>query len=80
MSAQAESVPATITTANGRWVSLPIPWESAAGTRPSAARLAVISTGLSRSRAPARMASSSGSPRPRRSAMAESTSTPLSEA
>lgn len=70
----------TMTTAMGRWTSLPMAWLIAAGTRPSAASAAVMSTARRRSSQPLVMAMSSGSPTRRRSRIADSTSTPLSDA
>ena len=48
-----------ITIANGRWVSEPIACDSAAGSRPSDASSAVISTGRSRCETARRIVSSS---------------------
>ena len=51
-----ETRPPTITVAKGRAVSEPTAWESAAGSKPSAAMMEVISTARSRESAPSRIA------------------------
>ena len=58
----AEMMPPTITTANGRCVSEPIPCDNAAGSRPRPAISAVMMIGRMRSTAPSRTACSKGLP------------------
>ena len=67
------------TVASGRWISEPTPVASNKGNSPSAAIVAVISTGRSRLSAPRRMASSTSSPRQWR-LIASTSTTPLSTA
>src|SRR6266849_1137102 len=71
------TMPPTITTANGRWVSEPMPWDSAAGNKPNPAISAVIRIGRSRSTAPSTTALSSGLPRRTKSTICSTMITPF---
>ena len=57
-----EKSPPTMTSAKGRWVSVPTPVASAAGSSPSAATSAVIMIGRNRRRAASRVASAIAKP------------------
>ncbi len=57
VSAVEVTIPPMITNAKGRWVSDPMPCETAAGTRPSPASKAVMSRARSRMLTPLRMSS-----------------------
>src|SRR6267378_2454538 len=71
------TMPPTITTANGRWVSEPMPCDSAAGNKPSPAIRAVIRIGRRRSTAPSTTALSSGLPRRTKSTICSTMITPF---
>jgi hypothetical protein len=68
-----------ITSANGLWISLPTPRDSAIGVRPRIARRAVIKTARSLATDPDTTAASSDSPARRRASIALITSRAASE-
>ena len=64
MSSVLVTSPPMTTVASGRWTSAPAPWARSIGMNPSAASVAVVTTGRSRSSAPARTARDRSSPSP----------------
>src|SRR5262249_13641017 len=78
VSAVEEISPPITTRASGRWISEPIPWESAAGRKPTTATMADTTMGRKRITHPRTMASRGGRPSAWAWRMEDTSTTPLS--